>query len=104
MTPNDDVFYLVALLRSALDNGKPTQSLEYLNNQNNQILAFCLEEGIEVKQYLPHYTTEEDWAEHFGDKWSEFQRRKMKFDPHHILATGQRIFPPLKLVNMAVSR
>lgn len=30
MTPDEDVFYLVALLRSALDNGEETQSLEYL--------------------------------------------------------------------------
>ncbi|XP_022951883.1 cytokinin dehydrogenase 5-like [Cucurbita moschata] len=104
VTPDDDVFYLVALLRSAIDNGEETQSLEYLSNQNHQIIAFCSNEGIEVKQYLPHYTMEEEWAEHFGDKWPEFQRRKMKFDPHHILATGQRIFSPSKSVDMAVSR
>ena len=104
MVPEDDVFYLVALLRSALDNGEPTQSLEYLSDQNHQILAFCAKEGIKVKQYLPHYTTEREWAEHFGDKWPEFQQRKMKFDPRHILATGQRIFPPFTTVNAAVSR
>jgi len=104
VVPEDDVFYLVALLRSALDNGEPTQSLEYLSDQNHQILAFCAKEGIKVKQYLPHYTTEREWAEHFGDKWPEFQQRKMKFDPRHILATGQRIFPPFTTVNTAVSR
>ncbi|KAL4034175.1 hypothetical protein IC575_007302 [Cucumis melo] len=104
VTPEDDVFYLVALLRSALDNGEPTQSLEYLSHQNHQILEFCYESGIEVKQYLPHYTTEEEWADHFGDKWPEFQARKMKFDPHHILATGQKIFPAFKPGNTAVSR
>lgn len=104
VTPEDDVFYLVALLRSALDNGEPTQSLEYLSHQNHQILEFCYENGIEVKQYLPHYTTEEEWADHFGDKWPEFQARKMKFDPHHILATGQKIFPAFKPGNTAVSR
>lgn len=105
VTPDEDVFYLVALLRSALDNGEETQSLEYLSNQNDQILAFCSEEGIEVKQYLPHYTTEEEWAEHFGDNWAEFRRRKMKFDPGHILATGQRIFPllPSNSVNTAAA-
>ncbi|KAI3464904.1 hypothetical protein Pfo_021567 [Paulownia fortunei] len=94
VTPNEDVFYLVALLRSALDNGDETQALEYLSNQNRQILRFCEEAGINVKQYLPHYTTEQEWKHHFGDKWTLFSRRKMEFDPRHILATGQRIFTP----------
>ncbi|KAA8528688.1 hypothetical protein F0562_036043 [Nyssa sinensis] len=92
VTPNEDVFYLVALLRSALDSGDETQSLEYLTNQNRQILKFCDHAGINVKQYLPHYTTQQEWMDHFGDKWSSFYRRKMEFDPRRILATGQRIF------------
>ncbi|GER35521.1 cytokinin oxidase/dehydrogenase [Striga asiatica] len=94
VTPNEDVFYLVALLRSALDNGEETQTLEYLSNQNRQILRFCEEAGIKVKQYLPHYTTQEEWKNHFGEKWTLFSKRKDEFDPRHILATGQRIFTP----------
>ncbi|XP_051124467.1 cytokinin dehydrogenase 5 [Andrographis paniculata] len=93
-TPNEDVFYLVALLRSALDNGDEAQSLEYLSNQNRRILRFCEESGIDVKQYLPHYTAQQEWAHHFGDKWSLFSRRKLEFDPRNILATGQHIFTP----------
>ncbi|KAL0325771.1 UNVERIFIED_CONTAM: Cytokinin dehydrogenase 5 [Sesamum radiatum] len=95
VTPNEDVFYLVALLRSALDNGDETQGLEYLSNQNRRILQFCDEAGINVKQYLPHYTTQQEWIRHFGEKWTLFSKRKMEFDPRHILATGQRIFAPL---------
>ncbi|CAA0843422.1 Cytokinin dehydrogenase 5 [Striga hermonthica] len=94
VTPDEDVFYLVALLRSALDNGEETQTLEYLSNQNRQILRFCEEAGIKVKQYLPHYTTQEEWKNHFGEKWALFSKRKDEFDPRHILATGQRIFTP----------
>ncbi|KAL7155364.1 hypothetical protein ABFS83_03G070200 [Erythranthe nasuta] len=94
VTPNEDVFYLVALLRSALNDGNETQSLEYLSNQNRKILRFCKEEGIDVKQYLPHYTTEQEWRNHFGEKWNLFSSRKMEFDPRRILATGQRIFTP----------
>ncbi|KAK6115297.1 hypothetical protein DH2020_007566 [Rehmannia glutinosa] len=94
VTPDEDVFYLVALLRSALDNGDETQGLDYLSNQNRQILRFCEETGINVKQYLPHYTTQQEWKHHFGDKWSLFSRRKLEFDPRRILATGQRIFTP----------
>ncbi|XP_022761339.1 cytokinin dehydrogenase 5-like isoform X2 [Durio zibethinus] len=94
VTPDEDVFYLVALLRSALDNGEETQSLEYLNNQNRQILRFCDDAGINVKQYLPHYTTQEEWMHHFGNNWDRFYQMKMEFDPRHILATGQQIFTP----------
>ncbi|KAL6493078.1 Cytokinin dehydrogenase 5 [Orobanche gracilis] len=92
VTPDEDVFYLVALLRSALGNGDETQALDYLSNQNRQILRFCQESGIHVKQYLPHYTTQQEWEHHFGDKWTLFSRRKVEFDPRNILATGQRIF------------
>ncbi|KAJ8643950.1 hypothetical protein MRB53_005698 [Persea americana] len=92
VTPDEDVFYLVALLRSALDNGAETQTLEHLTHQNQRILSFCKEAGIKVKQYLPHYTTQEEWKDHFGDKWSIFLRRKREFDPKCILAPGQRIF------------
>ncbi|XP_071693894.1 cytokinin dehydrogenase 5-like [Rutidosis leptorrhynchoides] len=94
VTPNEDVFYLVALLRSALDNGEETLTLKHLSGENREILKFCKESKIEVKQYLPHYTTQKEWMEHFGDKWPEIYRRKMEFDPRLILATGQKIFNP----------
>lgn len=92
VTPDEDVFYLVALLRSALDNGDEAHSLGHLTDQNRRVLRFCAEEGIEVKQYLPHYTSEVGWASHFGTKWERFRQNKMRYDPKHILATGQRIF------------
>ncbi|KAK9743428.1 hypothetical protein RND81_03G238500 [Saponaria officinalis] len=94
VTPNEEVFYLVALLRSALENGEETQSLEYLTSQNQKILEFCKKAKIGIKQYLPHYTTELEWKDHFGDKWDHFYKMKMEFDPKKILATGQRIFKP----------
>ncbi|CAN4122902.1 unnamed protein product [Withania somnifera] len=95
VTPEEDVFYLVAFLRSALDNGDESQTLDYLSNQNYEILKFCEDEKINVKQYLPHYTNQREWRDHFGEKyWTRFQQRKFEFDPRHILATGQRIFRP----------
>lgn len=103
MTPDEDVFYLVAFLRSALDNGEETQTLEYLSNQNRQILRFCDDAGIKVKQYLPHYTTQQQWVDHFGDKWSQFYKKKMEFDPRRILATGQLIFTPSFLASSSSS-
>ncbi|CAA2979143.1 cytokinin dehydrogenase 5 [Olea europaea subsp. europaea] len=94
VTPDEDIFYLVAFLRSALDNGDETRTLNHLTNQNNRILRFCSDAGIKAKQYLPHYTTQQQWMDHFGDKWTLFSKRKLEFDPKNILATGQRIFTP----------
>ncbi|KAK6938881.1 Cytokinin dehydrogenase 1, FAD/cytokinin binding domain [Dillenia turbinata] len=94
ITPDEDVFYLVALLRSALDAGDETQTLEYLTNQNRRIIKFCEDAKISVKQYLPHYNTQQEWMDHFGDKWDLFEKRKLAYDPRRILATGQRIFVP----------
>lgn len=94
VTPDEDVFYLVAFLRSALDTADETQTLEYLTHQNRQILRFCDDAGIRMKQYLPHHTTQEEWGDHFGDKWALFDQRKKEYDPRSILATGQRIFKP----------
>lgn len=90
--PEGEVFYAVAFLRSAVGSN----TVEYLSNENQKILRFCSDEGINVKQYLPHYTKQEQWKDHFGDKWDQFYQRKMQFDPGCILATGQNIFnPPL---------
>lgn len=95
VTPEEDVFYLVAFLRSALESDDETQTLDYLNNQNYEILKLCEDEKINVKQYLPHYTNQQEWRDHFGEKyWTKFQQRKLEFDPRHILSTGQRIFMP----------
>ncbi|CAK9148224.1 unnamed protein product [Ilex paraguariensis] len=94
VTPNEEVFYVVSFLRSALENGGEAQKLEYLTNQNRLILRFCYEARINIKQYLPHYTTQQEWMDHFGDKWAQFQQSKMEFDPRRILATGQQIFKP----------
>lgn len=94
VTPNEDVFYLVALLRSALQNGDEALTLERLSDENRQILDFCKEQNIGVKQYLPHYTTQQEWMDHYGEKWPQIYKSKMEFDPRHILATGQKIFQP----------
>lgn len=102
VTPEEDVFYLVAFLRSALENGDETQTLDYLSNQNYEILKFCEDEKINVKQYLPHYDNQREWRDHFGEKyWTRFQQRKLEFDPRHILATGQKIFMPSFNPNIA---
>ncbi|KAF7804055.1 Cytokinin dehydrogenase 1 [Senna tora] len=88
VTPEEDVFYLVAFLSSAVGEG----SLEHILNQNKRILDFCEEARLGVKQYLPHYNTQEEWQSHFGSRWEAFVQRKLAYDPLALLAPGHRIF------------
>jgi FAD/FMN-containing dehydrogenase len=37
--------------------------------------------------------TPEDWEQHYGALWTEFRKRKQRFDPDNILAPGLGIFP-----------
>lgn len=86
--PDEEVFYLVGFLSSALG----PYSIEHTLNLNSQIIEFCNEASIGVKQYLPNYTTEAEWKAHYGARWETFQQRKSTYDPLGILAPGQRIF------------
>ncbi|XP_051226852.1 cytokinin dehydrogenase 5-like [Lolium perenne] len=93
VTPDEEVFYLVAFLRSALPGA--AQSLDELVRQNRQILDFCAGAGIGAKQYLPNHKSQPDWVAHFGpERWARFASLKSKYDPRAMLATGQGIFPP----------
>ncbi|CAL9067132.1 unnamed protein product [Musa banksii] len=85
--PDEDIFYAIGILRSAtMDDWK------HLDDQNDEILRFCNQAGIEFKQYLPHYTTRADWKKHFGLKWDTFVQLKRRYDPKALLSPGQQIF------------
>lgn len=88
VTPDEEVFYLVAFLPHAADN----EGLQQLLNLNRRILNFCETAELGVKQYLPHYKTQEEWRAHFGGRWETFAQRKSAYDPLAILGPGQRIF------------
>ncbi|GKU92233.1 hypothetical protein SLEP1_g5990 [Rubroshorea leprosula] len=90
--PDEDIFYLVAFLSSAVPSSTGTDGLDHILTQNKKILEFCEVGSLGVKQYLPHYTTEEEWQAHFGPRWEVFVQRKSTYDPLAILAPGQRIF------------
>jgi cytokinin dehydrogenase len=93
VTPDEEVFYLVAFLRSALPGA--AQTLDELALQNRQILDFCADAEIGAKQYLPNHKSQPDWEAHFGpERWARFASLKAKYDPRAMLATGQGIFPP----------
>lgn len=85
--PDEETFYTVGFLHSSGENG-----WQILEDQNEEILKFCGQSGMKIKQYLPHYTTKEEWMEHFGHKWNIFQEKKALFDPKMILSPGQQIF------------
>ncbi|XP_042047749.1 cytokinin dehydrogenase 3-like [Salvia splendens] len=87
VTPDENIFYTLGLLHTC-----EPHELGYFEDQNNEIIKFCEEAGIEIKQYLPHYKSRKDWMKHFGRKWKTFEERKMKFDPRMILSRGQNIF------------
>ncbi|KAK7265377.1 hypothetical protein RJT34_32996 [Clitoria ternatea] len=87
VTPNEDVFYVVSILHAT-----GFDKLEEFQAQNQQILQFCADAGIGIKQYLPQNKTRMQWMEQFGPKWKIFQERKAQFDPNNILSPGQGIF------------
>lgn len=87
MVPDEDIFYCVGFLHSSGYHDWKT-----LDEKNNEILKACDEAGLKVKQYLPHYETQQEWKKHFGTKWESFRHRKEMFDPKAILSPGQRIF------------
>ncbi|CAL5023109.1 unnamed protein product [Urochloa decumbens] len=91
MTPTDDdeVFYAVSLLWSALS----VDEVMRLERENEAVLDLCDKAGIKCKQYLPHHTSQEGWQRHFGDKWGKIAELKAKYDPQAILSPGQKIFP-----------
>ncbi|AES65430.2 cytokinin dehydrogenase 2 [Medicago truncatula] len=88
ITPDEDVFYTLALLHAA----KEMDEVKTFQAQNHQILQFCNDAGIKVKEYLSGNKTHQEWVEHFGAKWQQFEERKAKFDPKRILSPGQGIF------------
>lgn len=69
-----------------------TDGLAHILTQNKRILDFCARAELGIKQYLPHYNTQEEWQAHFGPHWNAFVQRKSAYDPLAILAPGQRIF------------
>ncbi|XP_019056800.1 PREDICTED: cytokinin dehydrogenase 6 isoform X2 [Tarenaya hassleriana] len=90
--PEEEIFYLVAFLSSAIASSSGKDNLEHILKQNQKILEFCAAACLGVKQYLAHYTTKEEWRAHFGTRWETFVRRKFTYDPLAMLAPGQRIF------------
>ncbi|XP_050382926.1 cytokinin dehydrogenase 1-like isoform X2 [Argentina anserina] len=92
VTPDEDVFYLVAFLSSVVPSSTGSDHLDNILTLNKRILKYSTTANLGIKQYLPHYRTQEEWRAHFGSQWKVFIQRKASYDPLAILAPGQRIF------------
>ncbi|KAF3442002.1 hypothetical protein FNV43_RR15918 [Rhamnella rubrinervis] len=92
VTPGEDMIYLVGFLPSAVTSSTGKDGLHHIMTRNKRILEYCATDPVRIKQYLPHYSTQEEWRAHFGPKWQTFLQRKSAYDPLAILAPGQRIF------------
>ncbi|KAJ6316754.1 hypothetical protein OIU78_019937 [Salix suchowensis] len=82
ITPEEEIFYQVAFLSSAMPSSTGKDGLFHILAQNQRILDFCSKASIGAKQYLPHYSTQEEWQTHFGPQWEVFVRRKSTYDPN----------------------
>ncbi|GLJ32493.1 hypothetical protein SUGI_0653670 [Cryptomeria japonica] len=99
---NEEIFYVVGMLRSADPHcSSGTSCMDNLLLQNQEIVDISttmselnVDNGIAAtaKQYLPYYTSESQWKNHFGSKWEMFVQRKARYDPLNVLGPGQRIF------------
>ncbi|MCO5574548.1 hypothetical protein L7F22_028335 [Adiantum nelumboides] len=89
----EDVFYLVALLRSPSPEVAMSMTTEELLQQNEAILHFCRSAGMGEKLYLPRLSGSAQWRTQMGEaKWATFVRRKALYDPSAILSPGHNIF------------
>lgn len=92
MIPEDDMFYLVSLLRSNFPPPRGPKA-ETLVQENEEILELLRNANISFKIYMPRFKSAKDCELHFGSHWRHFMTLKEAFDPLAILAPGQCIFP-----------
>ncbi|XP_043707726.1 cytokinin dehydrogenase 7-like isoform X3 [Telopea speciosissima] len=86
----EEIFYLIGLLR--FNHRGRGDGVEEEVAQNEEIVRSCREKGLDFKQYLPHYTIQDEWKRHFGKQWPRFVERKARFDPLALLSPGHSIF------------
>ncbi|KAJ3706467.1 hypothetical protein LUZ61_010172 [Rhynchospora tenuis] len=92
-TGKERVMYVVGVLRSINPTVCKMDCLNKILHEHQQIAQAASRPHIGARQYLAHHPSRIAWHEHFGSKWTRFAERKAQFDPLHILAPGQGIFP-----------
>jgi len=89
---SDAVFVSYLYLHAAPSDGANA----WQNGQKNYFLVQefykqALELFPEAKSY-PQGHMYTSWAEHFGDRWDDFQNLKAKYDPMYVLGSSRGIF------------
>ncbi|KAH7298348.1 hypothetical protein KP509_25G038700 [Ceratopteris richardii] len=91
ITPEEDIFYLVSILRSNFPPPLGPPAIKLLI-ENENLLETLKSKHISFKVYMPNFKSKEDCTPHFGARWKKFIALKESYDPLHILAPGQSIF------------
>nr|ABN05765.1 hypothetical protein MtrDRAFT_AC148775g30v2 [Medicago truncatula] len=60
--------------------------------QNHDILQFCNDAGIKIKEYLTRNKTHQEWVEHFGTKCNCLKREKLNLIPKEYCHQGKGFF------------
>ncbi|CAL9112028.1 unnamed protein product [Musa acuminata var. zebrina] len=89
----EQVMYIVGVLRSANPATCAAQCLRDLLRRRRRVAKVATDPRIGAKQYLARHPSQSQWQDHFGRHWDRFVARKAQFDPLSILAPGQGIFP-----------
>ncbi|CAN6228911.1 unnamed protein product [Urochloa humidicola] len=89
----DGVMYVFSVLRSTDPARCGAACVEGILEEHRRLAdEACRRLG--AKQYLARQPSRAHWRDHFGAAgWDRFVARKARFDPMHILAPGQGIFP-----------
>ncbi|MCP2261983.1 FAD/FMN-containing dehydrogenase [Streptoalloteichus tenebrarius] len=88
--PGGPVVVHFALLRTTSPDD--ADALARIASANHYFAERVREAGGAV---YPHGTmsfTRDDWQAHFGPVWPRFAAAKVRYDPRHVLTSGQRIF------------
>lgn len=90
---DDEWVYLFAILTASSAPGPDPAFTVAMLNRNRRLFEAARSVGgthypVGSVEFSP-----EDWTTHYGELWSEFQRRKRRFDPDGLLTPGPGIFP-----------
>lgn len=87
--PDDDLIFLLAILRTASPGAKSAREMVAANRR-----LYDRARAVGGYQYpasaIP--VTRADWRAHYGPLWPGFVAAKRRYDPAGILAPGQKIF------------
>jgi FAD/FMN-containing dehydrogenase len=92
--PDDDSewVYLFTLMTAGPPSTEPTEFADEMLARNRRLYDRARALGgtrypIESLEF-----THDDWADHYGDRWSQLQALKQKIDPGGILTPGPNVF------------